>query len=712
MPKLKISDLNELYREAEDADKELFAEQRSNILLVAGEHYSKSRGSFERSVRTSQDLTENQKLRLTKNHMHRIQRRYVSSILSHAPGVTIDPANEKELQDQKAAQLNKSVWEDAKRKHRFKEKVREFVGDFVTVGECVAKIFWDPNAGHFKGYSQALHEETGEPLVDDAGQPVADPGKPVFSGDFVIERVFAYNLLRSSAAVSMRDPGKPWILRKMVATSELKLKYADDSEKLKAIGEGQGEEFVVFDTHKAAYSRQKKQTLVKEFYFPVSLEYPEGYFVFSTEKGILEEGTLPFGVFPLIWAGCDEYQSSPRRRSPLKVARPYQAEINRAASQMAMAQITIGDDKVLYQSGTKLSQGSLLPGVRGIAYQGAPPTILAGRDGSQFLPYLQAQVQEMDYAMMLESVEAEKDLQLDPYTLLMRSMKQQLKFSLYGETFGQFLIDLCTTYLELAREYLDEEALIPMLGMREFVNISEFKTSDPLCYRITVEEQDETVDSKLGKQLALNHALQYVGGQLSKEDIGRVMRAMPFGNFEEAFGKFLVNEDNLKNDLLRLDRGQVPPIYETDDNNYVLEGLANRMKQADFEFQPDQVKQAYDGFKAQHEQALAMKTEKILAAKQEAIPTAGAMIACDMYVPDKADPNKVPKRVRIPYDALNWLVTTLEAQGQSLGKLETMNQGMLAQMADMLLAQHGGGEGQGMSGPSAPQGMAIPQGVH
>lgn len=713
MKSLKISELNELYKEAEEVDKALFAEQRSNILLVAGEHYTKRDQNFERSIRSTQDLTESQKLRLTKNHMHRVQRRYVSSILSHAPGVTILPANEKELKDQKTAELNKAVWDDAKRKHRFGERVREFVGDFVTVGEVIAKIFWDQNAGTLKGYQHKVNEDTDELMFDDLGNAVPDMEQPVFSGDFVIERIFGYNLLRHPGAVSMRDPVKPWIVRKMVATSELKARYADDPEKLKAIGEGSGEEFVVFDSNKASYGKQKKQTLVKEFYFPISIEYPEGYFYFATDKGIIEEGTLPFGIFPLVFAGCDEAQSSPRRRSPLKVARPYQAEINRAASQMAMAQITIGDDKVLYQSGTKLAQGSLLPGVRGISYQGAAPTVLAGRDGSQFLPYLQSQVQELDYAMMLETIEQEKDGQLDPYTMLMRSMKQQLKFSLYGETFGQFLIDLVTVYLELAKNYLDEDALIPMIGMAEYVNISEFKTSDPLCYRISIEEQDETIDTKLGKQLTLNHMLQYVGGQLSKEDIGRVARAMPFGNFEQAFGKFLVNEDNLKNDVLRLDRGQVPPVYDTDDNQYILEGLANRMKQADYEFLPDPVKQAYEQFKNQHEQALAIKTQKILAAKNAAIPTGGALIACDMYVPDKVDPNKVPKRVRIPYDALNWLVQTLEAQGKSLDQLETMNQGVLSQMADMLMAQHGPSTQPGTSAPGMPQqGMAVPQGVH
>lgn len=736
MKKPGIAELNRLYSEAEEVDREVFAEQRSNILLVAGEHYSKRSQGFDRRVRGAQDLSETQKLRLTKNHVHRIQRHYVTSILAHAPGVTVLPQNEKEIQDKKDAELNKSVWEEAKAKHRLKEKIREWVNDLVTIGEVCAKVFWDPNRGRLVGYEQKvgpdgapLTEETGEmepevdpgtgqPLLDPvtgqpamkpALKPVADESRPVFSGEFVFERIFAFNLLRDPSASSMRDP-KPWIVRKMVPHSHLKAAYKDDPEKLKALGgaEGRGEEFIVFDANKASYERQKGQVMVREYYYPVSTDYPEGYFFIATDQGILEEGVLPFGIFPLVWNGCDEYQSSPRRRSIIKVARPYQAEINRASSQMAMAQVTIGDDKVLYQSGTKLQQGSLLPGVRGIAYQGLAPQILPGRDGSQFLPYISQQIDEMYKVLMVEEINEEKNYQLDPYTLIQRSIQQQQKFSLYSENFETFLVDLATLYLELAKHYLPDDALIPAIGMREYINIEEFRKTTPLCYQIRVEPQSDTVETKLGKQLALNHALQYVGTQLTKEEIGKVMRAMPFGNFDEAFGDFTIDYDNVQNDLLALDRGQMPEIHDTDDNDYVLKRLVHRMKQADFRFLSPEVQQNYQAYKQQHEAALAEKSAKIMAAKQEFIPTGGAMIACDMYVPNEKDPEKAPRRVRVPYQAIDWLVQTLEKQGQSLSKLEDMNKGVLSEVADMVLAR----QSQGAS-PSMPPmpGMAVPGGV-
>ena len=36
MPKREIADLNKMYQEADTCDKEIFAEQRTNLLLVAG----------------------------------------------------------------------------------------------------------------------------------------------------------------------------------------------------------------------------------------------------------------------------------------------------------------------------------------------------------------------------------------------------------------------------------------------------------------------------------------------------------------------------------------------------------------------------------------------------------------------------------------------------------------------------------------------------
>ncbi len=79
----------------------------------------------------------------------------------------------------------------------------------------------------------------------------------------------------------------------------------------------------------------------------------------------------------------------------------------------------------------------------------------------------------------------------------------------------------------------------------------------------------------------------------------------------------------------------------------------------------------------------------------------GALIAADMYVPNKEDPSKLPKRVRIPYQALDWLIQQLENQGMNQQKLEGMNQATLAEMANNVLSNQGAtpnGQAQPMNG--------------
>jgi hypothetical protein len=71
-----------------------------------------------------------------------------------------------------------------------------------------------------------------------------------------------------------------------------------------------------------------------------------------------------------------------------------------------------------------------------------------------------------------------------------------------------------------------------------------------------------------------------------------------------------------------------------------------------------------------------------------------------MSIEDPSAPNKT-RQVRLPYSALQWLIKMLETQGQSLGELEKMNQGALAQMAQGFIQKRLGGQPEGMG--NAPQ---------
>jgi hypothetical protein len=658
MQKIDIDTLNNYYSQADGSDSELFAEQKSNVLLVCGDHYAKKQSRYWNRIRESKDISESTRIRLTKNHIQKITKTYINNILTHAPGMMCGPKNKSELQDQKAAELHNSVWQDIKERHRFNRKIRELVSNFVDIGECAVKIFWDTNAGKFLGYEESFNEN-GEVTKT-----------PKFEGDFVFERIHAFNLLRSPDAKSMDESA--WLCyRKMIDIETLKKMLDGDQDKIKLVDAASDETYTVFDGTSGEYIKSKDQTMLREFYFRPCLQYPMGYYAIALSTGILWEGELPFGVFPISYAGFDEIPTSPRARSIIKQLRPYQAEINRAASKMAEHQITLGDDKILMQDGSKLSHGATLPGIRALKYTGLTPTVLEGRTGEQYLNYIISQVKEMyDISNVAEDT-VDTSAQIDPYAMLFKSIKQKKRFSAYSDKIEEFLREIVQKTLILAKNYYTDDRIVFVVGRREQVNIAEFKNSQDIGYQIIIEAVSDDVETKMGKQITLNHLLQYVGNQLTKDDIGKLIRLMPYANDEQAVSDLTVDYDNATNDILALDRGEWRPPHAHDNHVYMLKRLTSRIKQADFVNLAPEIQEMYFALIDQHEKMEAENQRKLLAAKNEYIPTGGYMVTVDLYVADPKDPNKT-RRARIPYDSVVWLIQQIEAQGGNLAQLEQL----------------------------------------
>ena len=691
MKELNHKELLRLYKEGDAADNFLYSEQRSNLLLVAGQHYAKKGSRFWNRVRDDARLTEEQKLRLTLNHIQRICKIYENEIISYAPAVSVLPKNEGELQDQKAAELANAVWKDIRDRHKFNDKVREIVQDFTRIGEVAYKIFWDETRGKKVGYEPAV-DEMGQPVVDPMGQPMMDESKPRFSGDFVIERIFGFNLFRAVEAKSMNDS---WFigLRKMVNIDDLKARVGNDEEKLKLIQETKDETFIVFDGNGSSpYSRSQNQCLLLEYYIRPCINYPNGYYFICTQQGVLWEGELPFGIFPIVYTGMDEIPTSPRGYSIIKQLRPIQGEINRAISQTATHQITLGDDKLAVQAGTKVANGGLQPGVRVLQYSGSPPTIIPGRTGEQYLPYIEKMIDQFYVVANLQEELQEKQVNLDPYTMLFASIKQKKKFSVYSSKIMQFLIDMCSTTLDLAKNYYTEENLVPAIGRAELINISEFKNTSPLFYQIKLEPGTEDLETKLGKQLTFNQVMQYVGSNLDPKDIGKLIRTSPYANNELAAEDLTMDFDNANNMILSLDRGEPmqPSMY--DDKKYLIKRLTNRTRKADFRFLSPKIQDLYSQTIQMLIDLDAQEEQKIRDAAQGFIPMSGMAVVCDLYVPMPGNASKT-QRARVPYDALTWLLKRLEEQGATQDALMKQQQAVIAQTAQSLL----------QNSPSQPQ---------
>jgi hypothetical protein len=701
--------LNEIYKEAEEIDTDLFAEQRSHILLVAGDHYSKITTRLWNNIRTRTDITDQQKVRLTKNHTQKIQKTYVNYIMSGSPGIAFYPSNEKDEASIKSAELRESVWQHSKRRYRLKKRFREDANDFVTCGEVYTKIFWNPNIGDFVGYEQAV-DENGLGLTNEDGSLQASE-RAVFSGDFEFKRVYGFNLLRAPSAKTIEE--SPYLIdRSMVDVKLLKDIYADQPDKLKFITTEMDKTYVVFDAQKGTYGRAKNQTMLREHFYRPCPEYPTGYFYIKTETGILEQGELPAGVFPIIGGHYEQVQTSPRGRSPLKHGRPYQMEINRTASKIAEHQITLGDDKVVLPNGAKLSQGGMLPGIRGLTASSGQgqATVIPGRDGSQYLTYMGETISEYYKVMNADEMDADQSGDLDAYALLFRSASQKKRFSGPIESFEQYLQDFASAYMKLAQYYLPDNLLIPMVGKSEFVNLDEFRNATDSGFEMRTEAISDDIESQMGQQLVMNQILQYAGGQLSKDDIGALIAGMPFMQDKTTLSDMTLDSETATNAILALNRGKPYQVHQEDNHPYMIKKLTNRIRKPDFELLPKMIQNGFYIAVANHDAAQAAQVAAAIRAKSAFIPTGGALVVCDLYV---KDPKNLlsSKRVRLPYDALNWLITTLQTQGNTINQVDSMdavNGPHVVDLAQRQVQPGPGSPGQ-IAGPGSPSQAQQPQ---
>lgn len=700
-----IAMLNSFYLDGESCDQDVFAEMRSNVLLVAGEHYNRRQSRFYKRIRDSRELSQEQKLRLTKNHIKKICQVYANNIVSTNPGVGFSPKDGQSLHDQKVTDLHHSVWRDAYERYSIDDKVDDWVDSFVQIGEVHVKLFYDPSLGPVKGYEPQVDPQSGSALFDEYGGMIADTQKPVTDGEFVFEEIYGFNLLRPPECKDIRRA--EWLcIRKMSNKEELLRRFKNNPDIQKFLVTQQDETFVVFDAIRGGYKKSSKQTMIREYYFRPSMLFPEGYYYITTKEGILNEGELPGGLFPIISASFDKIQTTPRGRSSIKTMRPYQAEINRSASKMAEHQITLGDDKLIIQNGTKVSPGVALPGVRAINVTGAQPTILPGRSGEQYFAYSTAVIEEL-YGVMAVPDNIDQGGQVDPYIMLFRSAKDKTKFHRYIKKFNRFLIEMVTLYLKLAKIHIPDDMLIYKIGKNEEVNIPEFRQLPDTCYEVKIEAQSEDIETKLGKQIVLNHALQYVGPQMKPEDVGKLMRQMPYANFDGVFDDMTIDYDVMVNDLLALDRGEQPPINQYDNHTYCIKRLTARMRKPDYKFLSPQIQHNYDSKVQLHGQFEAMNQLAIQRASQGFIPTNGYLVGCDFYVNDPADPNGVKtRRARVPYGALDWLIKQLEVQGMDQEEMQGMGEGQQAQVAGIFTQKAGG---QQMGAPGGAAGAQPPQ---
>lgn len=708
---LNLDDLESLYTEAESCDKRLFSEMRTNLQLVAGEHYVREGSRYWNRIRDNKQLTDEQRLKLTKNHIQRIIKIHINAVQSYAPGVSCEPKDERDLQHQKAAELHYAMIQYWKNDPycQLEKKIQTWIKNMFELGEVCCKVFWESGYGNVIGYEQEKDEQ-GQLMHDpETGEPIQSQN-PVYGGRLCFETFPAFMLKRDPNSPSM-DESPYLIYAKMVAKSKIRSMFPKDQ--WTEIEKGSSFEYTVFDNNTGSYRNTRNQVLIKEIYFRPNPLIPKGWFYIYTNSTVLAKGELPEGLFPITFEACEEQTGNPRGISPIRHIRPCQIELNRATSKVAEHHITLGDDKVFIPSTAKISQGAMLPGIRVNMISGAAsPTILPGRSGEQFFPYLDMQVNEMyKLANVEEVLEENQTAQLDIYTQLYRSLKYKKKFTQYIDRIERFIVNTITLGLKITKASISDEDLIPAIGKSEYINIPEFKNADDLCHIIKVVPRSDDVESQMGKQLVINHVLQYVGNGLQKEDIGKMLRLSPFLNKEQMFEDFTMDFDCVNNDILALDRGQWRPPQQYDDHKYVAKKVTARTRKPDFQFKSPEIKQLYMMKIKAHEMAEAQRLQELKQQEAQFIPSGGYLVACDFYSNDPNDPNKT-RRVRLPSESVNWLIQQLATQGSEMEVLSGMSGGNQQDIAKMMQGMPQPGPGMSPGNGNQPNaGQANPLGA-
>lgn len=731
--KYTIEVLNKLYNESETCDADVFAEMRSNTLLVSGHHYKKIARGINRNLRNS-SADKQKRLRLVKNHTAKAVSDIKDILASMTPGVLPYPANEHEASHTKAAELAKIIWEDGKCKNNFEEFVEQGRNSFVTIGEAASKVFYNPIGGGLKGYHQAVDKDTKQPLfIGPDGKPTIEPGQvdpvtgevvgqyemmpdqknPEFKPKIEIEKLEPYNLLRHKNAKSMKT-AQFIVVRKMVpldtAKAIVKSSGAQGKELEEMLGwvtEGSKTTYKIFDGTSGSFQDSEGEVMFREFYFRQSPEFPKGYFFITTEKGIIFDGELPFGeygevAFPIKWEGYELYEGSCRGFSPIKRLRPSQAEINRCASSISETQVIMGSDKIVLQKGAKFSRGVDMPGMRVYYATDSNPTVIEGRSGDQYSKYLEFNIEELYRLGNIPENSNPIAQNFDPRAELFKKQSQKARFTEPSQRLSRFYRSNCETYLFFSQKYGDSLSLDKVVGPTETPDLAEFKNVDRLSYKVKLMEVSDDLDSAMAKTMELDTILQYAGKDIDPDTLKIILSQYPVVNKTGAFKHLTLDLRNVESDILALDRGEWREPNRYDEHKVYVKYLTSRMKEKDFVNLSAESKRLYAKKLAAHEQFVKMLAEEEMAAQSGFIPSGGALVKADLYVnPDPSNPEKKEKAV-YPTEALEWLRKRLEQQGTTQSIMQDFqNQAAVADVSKMLTNSMDGMGDMGFAGGNA-----------
>ena len=687
MPTKNLSEYREMFIDAVEADKKHFMEQRSSLLLFSGKHHNANRevtiggGHAREFARITQSSSGTKRalnqLRIVYNQIPRLTDSYVNEIMDHAPGVQVVPVGGGDVKNSRLAKMNMDVLEADMRKNPDHEmRTEEEAETFTVLGEVACKLFWDEATDWLK--ESPIHP---------------------------------FDLVRAPGSLSLETA--PWLIHRNVYTKVQLIKMFGRAwaEKYASPGGGKGGydsgmgTYTTFNAQDREY--QKLDGLeILEYYHRPERNYPKGYYVFFTHSAILREGELPGGIFPIVAARCMTTPSLARGHSFIRSVYNAQMELNRAAGQDASNMIHFGDDKIITNASSNLSLGKENVGVT--HYKVSSFTDLnksiqyvEGKGLPKYLEYMAHLIKFMDYTAQVKTVmDEKKDGRTgDIYYQLFSRLKDKKKFAKIGRRFENYLKMKAEAKLAFFRYYLTPEDIVETTDLQDKVLIEDFKNTTARDYSIALKVGNTSTEELMGKQLQIREIVQYLGNNLSREDIGMILRESPLSNNHALLDSLTAKYDSSVNDIIKLEKGILPQVSRTADLTYKIERITNHINGPRFQELGGQVTNLFHQFLDQLQQMLQEQKNEELRLQAGFIPTTGALINTDLYieVPSSSGAGKKTVRAKLPQSALQWLFDTLQKQGMTSQSMA----GLPAQTRNEVLS--------GVEGPAAQLSQQQPQ---
>ena len=135
----------------------------------------------------------------------------------------------------------------------------------------------------------------------------------------------------------------------------------------------------------------------------------------------------------------------------------------------------------------------------------------------------------------------------------------------------------------------------------------------------------------------------------------------------------------------------------------MIKSLLQEIQSPAFMVADENVKNLFYQTLQQYQQIQADQEAKELELAKKRIPTGGYLVDTKMRVPDPNSKTGATKNVKLPYEALNWLLERLDLQGQTQDKLAGVDMATKQAISEMA------GQMAGNNPPQAPQGGQPPQ---